>query len=509
MRVVIADDHRLVLDGIKRALEEDGGFEIVGETQSGTQVLPLVGKTSPDLVLLDVRMPHMDGLACLDQIRSRHPDVKVVMLSASSNQELVESALRRGASAYVIKTVNPDDLPATLRQALEGNVHTAVGGEEGGAREREGPRSHGARAHDPRRARPRPLERRDREGVLGRAADREVPPDEHLPQARREEPHGGDAHRVPARARGEPDLRRRITHDVDGQPCRHWPLRPCPGTRPRTRPHARPKRLVRRIAEEEYILIVLLAGFGLIFLLIFPPALVVNDSWLNLMAGREVVENGLPSRDEITVYGLGATWTDQQWLAQVFMYGIYSLGGFALLSLATATSSSAPSRSPLPRRDRSGPAHARSGSSSSRSSSRRRSDWTIRAQMLALPLYTGPPLAARVGGAVADETSLARVPAARRLGERPRKRRARSAARDAPRRVYELVRSRGGTWQRSIALVVLAPLALLATPYGPVETARYYHLLLVDPPFAGRVTEWSWPAPSWKPTSSSSTSSWR
>ena len=130
VRVVIADDHRLVLDGIKRALESDGGFEIVGETQSGTQVLPLVGKTNPDLVLLDVRMPHMDGLACLDQIRARHPAVKVVMLSASSNPELVEAALRRGASAYVIKTVNPDDLPATLRQALEGNVHTAIGGEE-------------------------------------------------------------------------------------------------------------------------------------------------------------------------------------------------------------------------------------------------------------------------------------------------------------------------------------------------------------------------------------------
>ena len=52
------------------------------------------------------------------------------MLSASANPELVESALRRGASAYVIKTVNPDDLPATLRQALEGNVHTAIGGED-------------------------------------------------------------------------------------------------------------------------------------------------------------------------------------------------------------------------------------------------------------------------------------------------------------------------------------------------------------------------------------------
>ena len=130
MRVVIADDHRLVLDGIRRALEEDGGFEIVGDTQSGTQVLPLVSQTKPDLVLLDVRMPHMDGLACLAEIRKRHPEVKVVMLSASTNEELIDAALRQGAAAYVIKTVDPADLPSTLRQAIEGNVHTAVGAAE-------------------------------------------------------------------------------------------------------------------------------------------------------------------------------------------------------------------------------------------------------------------------------------------------------------------------------------------------------------------------------------------
>ena len=146
---------------------------------------------------------------------------------------------------------------------------------------------------------------------------------------------------------------------------------------------------VRRIAEEEYILVVLLAGFGLIFLLIFPPALVVNDSWLNLMAGREVVENGLPSRDEITVYGLGATWTDQQWLAQVFMYGVYSLGGFALLSIVTCffVTGAFGLAAAASRSLGAGPRaiwllflpvliSAAIG-------------WTIRAQMLALPLYTG------------------------------------------------------------------------------------------------------------------------
>jgi DNA-binding NarL/FixJ family response regulator len=130
MRVVIADDHRLILDGVRRALETDGDFEIVGETQSGKDVLDLVKSTSPDMVLLDVRMPDMDGLACLDLLRARFPDVKVVMLSASTSPDLVESALRRGASAYVVKSVEPADLPSTLRQVASGTVFSSLAGPE-------------------------------------------------------------------------------------------------------------------------------------------------------------------------------------------------------------------------------------------------------------------------------------------------------------------------------------------------------------------------------------------
>ena len=146
MRVVIADDHRLILDGIKRVLEADGGFEVVGETQSGTQVLPLVSRTNPDLVLLDLRMPNMDGLACLDEIRRRHPTVKVVMLSATSSPELIDTALRRGARPFIRKTVQPDDVPSTIRQALEGNVFSpaatterddAIGAKAAGLTDRE------------------------------------------------------------------------------------------------------------------------------------------------------------------------------------------------------------------------------------------------------------------------------------------------------------------------------------------------------------------------------------
>jgi DNA-binding NarL/FixJ family response regulator len=133
MRVVIADDHRLMLDGIRRALEADGGFEIVGETQDGTQVLSIVARTHPDLVLLDVRMPQMDGLACLDEINRRYPEIKVVMLSASTSPELIAAALRRGASAYLAKSVDPVDLPSTLRQAIEGNVWSTSDQGAGGA----------------------------------------------------------------------------------------------------------------------------------------------------------------------------------------------------------------------------------------------------------------------------------------------------------------------------------------------------------------------------------------
>jgi DNA-binding NarL/FixJ family response regulator len=127
LKVVIADDHRLILDGIKNALIEDGGFEIVGEATSGERVLPLVAQTTPDLVVLDLRMPGMDGLACLEQIKKRHNHIKVVVLSVSTDERVIESVLTRGASAYIVKSVNPVDLPAALRQAVAGTVFTAIG----------------------------------------------------------------------------------------------------------------------------------------------------------------------------------------------------------------------------------------------------------------------------------------------------------------------------------------------------------------------------------------------
>ena len=127
VRVLIADDHRLIVEGIKQALEASPDFEVVGECSSGSQVLPLVGRTNPDIVLLDLRMPGADGLTCLAQIRKRHPDVKVVVLSVSTDEHVIETVLKRGASAYIVKSINPIDLPSALRQAMDATVYTAIG----------------------------------------------------------------------------------------------------------------------------------------------------------------------------------------------------------------------------------------------------------------------------------------------------------------------------------------------------------------------------------------------
>ena len=127
MKILIADDHQLMLDGIRCALERCEDFEIVGEAHSGSEVLPVIGRTDPDVVLLDMRMPGMDGLTCLERIRKQYPRIKVVVLSVFREPEHIEAALKRGASGYIVKSVNPLDLPAALRQAFDGTVYHALG----------------------------------------------------------------------------------------------------------------------------------------------------------------------------------------------------------------------------------------------------------------------------------------------------------------------------------------------------------------------------------------------
>ena len=123
LKVCIADDHPLILNAVRAALMRAGDIEVVGAAQSGTEVLELVARHEPDLVLLDHRMPDIDGFSCLKTIKRRWPQVQVVMLSASEDPKQISEALDAGASAYIGKRINPQDLASTLRQVVAGVVY--------------------------------------------------------------------------------------------------------------------------------------------------------------------------------------------------------------------------------------------------------------------------------------------------------------------------------------------------------------------------------------------------
>jgi DNA-binding NarL/FixJ family response regulator len=144
LKVLIADDHPLVLAGVRRVLEHHDDIEIVGEARSGSELLEMIGRRRPGLVLMDLRMPGPSGGECIATIRDRWPDVKVVVLSASQDRPSIDEALGAGASAFVVKRVEPSDIAAVLRQAARGTVFHASSapralGAQAAATEREAP----------------------------------------------------------------------------------------------------------------------------------------------------------------------------------------------------------------------------------------------------------------------------------------------------------------------------------------------------------------------------------
>jgi DNA-binding NarL/FixJ family response regulator len=127
LRVLVADDHPLMLAAVRRALDATNDFEIVGEVSVGSHVMPAVNELRPDVVLLDVRMPELDGISCLQRLRRQDPELAVVILSSYGDEEQINAARNAGARGYVVKTVEPVDLPAVMRSALEGGAFTVWG----------------------------------------------------------------------------------------------------------------------------------------------------------------------------------------------------------------------------------------------------------------------------------------------------------------------------------------------------------------------------------------------
>jgi two-component system, NarL family, response regulator LiaR len=122
VKVVIADDHSLVRQGVARYLDSCEDLGVVGEAATGTEIVRLVEEVDPDVALLDIRMPEMDGLEAARAIRDSAPETRVVILTAYDDRHFVVEAVRAGARGYVLKTRDADTLVQTIRLVAEGNM---------------------------------------------------------------------------------------------------------------------------------------------------------------------------------------------------------------------------------------------------------------------------------------------------------------------------------------------------------------------------------------------------
>jgi DNA-binding NarL/FixJ family response regulator len=121
-RIVIADDHPLFRSALRALLEESGEVEVIAEATDGKETLELSRRLRPDLVLMDVIMPKMDGVAATRAIKAELPRTVVLVMTASEDSEHLLSALRVGAGGYVLKSTDPERITEAVRKALEGEV---------------------------------------------------------------------------------------------------------------------------------------------------------------------------------------------------------------------------------------------------------------------------------------------------------------------------------------------------------------------------------------------------
>jgi DNA-binding NarL/FixJ family response regulator len=122
IRLVVADDHAVVRQGLRAFLSFDADLEVVGEARDGREALEMAGRLKPDVVLMDLLMPEMDGIAATAAIRREYPDVEVIALTSVLEDASVADAVRAGAIGYLLKNASPQDLLRGIRAAAAGQV---------------------------------------------------------------------------------------------------------------------------------------------------------------------------------------------------------------------------------------------------------------------------------------------------------------------------------------------------------------------------------------------------
>ena len=121
IRLMLADDHRMLREGLRRSMT-DQGFDVVGEARDGDEAVRLAEELQPDVILMDVTMPEIDGVEATRQIRAQFPEIRIVMLTMHADQEVLASAIRAGASGYLVKDCSTEEIASAVRMAASGET---------------------------------------------------------------------------------------------------------------------------------------------------------------------------------------------------------------------------------------------------------------------------------------------------------------------------------------------------------------------------------------------------
>jgi NarL family two-component system response regulator LiaR len=128
IKILIADDHAVVRDGTRQILEQEDDMDVVAEAADGEEAVKLAGSTRPDVAIIDINMPHVDGIEATRRIKSLYPSVAVLILSAYDDDQFVFSLLEAGAAGYLLKSVRGRELIDAVRQVYAGEsvLHPAI-----------------------------------------------------------------------------------------------------------------------------------------------------------------------------------------------------------------------------------------------------------------------------------------------------------------------------------------------------------------------------------------------